>query len=539
MLLKFFRKKKNMKRIMWALAVIIIPAFVIWGAGSAGRKREKGPDYAGKIFNKKISFDEYLDMWRVTRDHAIRTFGVNIPSEFIDQLAWNRIILLKEAEREKINVADTEVLEKIISMPIFQREGVFDKKLYKSMLADSAKGFEEKLRDDLRISKLTEKVTADITLSDEEIREEYRKKFEKIKASYIAIPFADFEKDVRYEESNLIDFYEKNKDLFRKPEQRNLKYIDILFSSFDKEVYIEDGEIERYFEEHISTYKKEGSDEMPVLDDEMKKKISEELSIQRKGSFAEELSYKVLDMALKEKDLDKVASSFALTARETGSFSQQDEIPGIGWSYEFTKKGFELRKEEISNVLIKTDKGFYIIQLKGKKPSYVPDFSEARDSVIDAYIKNQSIKLSEKKAMKIYMRIDSKLSPLTPPSPPRGEGKGEGAFEKTDLEIKQTDLITRDGYIPMLGPTRGFVEACISTKTGQVTNPLKMQNSWVIARPDEYEDIDEAKYIEEKEGFKEELLSRKKDSAFNAWFNKLLKEGNFVSYTRQEEGTYR
>ena len=52
MLLKFLRKKKNMKRIVWGLAIIIIPAFVVWGAGSSGKKRGKGPYYAGKIFNK-------------------------------------------------------------------------------------------------------------------------------------------------------------------------------------------------------------------------------------------------------------------------------------------------------------------------------------------------------------------------------------------------------------------------------------------------------------------------------------------------------
>ena len=52
MLLKFLRKKKNMKLIIWGLAILIIPAFVLWGAG-ASRNKGKGPNYAGKIFNRK------------------------------------------------------------------------------------------------------------------------------------------------------------------------------------------------------------------------------------------------------------------------------------------------------------------------------------------------------------------------------------------------------------------------------------------------------------------------------------------------------
>jgi len=58
MLLKFLRKRKNMKRIMWALAILIIPAFVIWGAGTSEKRKEKGPSYAGKVFARKVSFEE-------------------------------------------------------------------------------------------------------------------------------------------------------------------------------------------------------------------------------------------------------------------------------------------------------------------------------------------------------------------------------------------------------------------------------------------------------------------------------------------------
>ena len=145
MLLKFFRKRKNMKRIMWGLAILIIPVFVIWGAGSSGKKRGEGPDYAGKIFDKKVSFEEYTDMWRVTRDNLSRSFGNNIPPEFIDRMTWNRIILLKEAKRQKIAVKDSELIETIVSFPAFQKDGRFDKKLYKSMLGDAAKNFEARL----------------------------------------------------------------------------------------------------------------------------------------------------------------------------------------------------------------------------------------------------------------------------------------------------------------------------------------------------------------------------------------------------------
>ena len=263
---------------------------------------------------------------------------------------------------------------------------------------------------------------------------------------------------------------------------------------------------------------------MPTLDETIKKGISEKLAMEKKKSLAEELAYTVLDKALDKKNLDEAASPFALETKETGFFDMQQEIPGIGWSYEFTKKGFELEPEEIPNVLIKADNGFYIIQLKEKKESYLPLFAEVRDSVIESYIKSESIKLSEKKAKKVYLAIKNELSPT--------EGF-ENIVREIGLEPKQTDFITRDGYIATLGPAREFVEACVSLKTSQIAGPVKMLESWVIARLDEYEDIDEVKFIEEKKGFREELLSRKKEAAFDKWFEGLKKEANFVSHTSE------
>ena len=524
MLLKFFRKRKNMKRIMWALAILIIPAFVIWGAGSSGKKRGEGPDYAGKIFNKKVSFEEYRDMWYVTRDNLSRSFGNNVPAEFIDQMTWNRILLLEEAKRQKIVVEDSEVIENIFSFPAFQRDGRFDKKLYKSMLGDAVKNFEARLRDDMLISKLRDTITSRISVTDDEVKLAYKKKFEKIKASYISIPFIDFEEDIRYQEHDLIEFYGRDKEAFGKPEHINVKYIEVLFSDFDKDVFMEEEAVKRYFEEHISDFKKPDSDEPPVLDDEIKKEVSNKLSMERKKSLAEELSYKILDGAADKKDMDEVASSFELETKETGFFNMQEEIPGIGWSYEFTKKGFELNPGEISKALIKTASGLYIIQLKERRGPYLPEFEEIRDSVMERYKKHESIKIAEKEAKKLYLKINNKMS---------SGSKFEDIVKEAGLESKQTDFVTRDGYIPTLGPARDFIDACVSLKTGEITGSVKMPESWTILKLDGYQDIDEVEFVKQKSDFKEQLLSRKQQDGFNKWFKDLERESDFVSYTAE------
>ena len=522
MLLKFFRKRKNMKRIMWALAILIIPAFVIWGAGESGKDKDSKPDYAGKLFGKKISYENYYNMWSASRDYAMKSFGNNVPAEFIDQMAWSRIIMLEEAKIEKLTVTDKEVVDKLTSFTAFHKNGSFDKTLYKSMLQDTARSFEEKLRDDLYISKLRDKVISNINVSDEEVKDEYKKKFEKIKSSYVLISFGDSEKDVQYKDPDLKNFYEQNKETFKKSEQVNIRYIGVPYSKFDDGINIKDEEIRIFFEKNIADFKKPGSEETPILDDAAKNSIRERIALQIKTSLAENLGYKVMDQVMQKKNLEEPAKDNSVEIKETGFFSANEEVPGIGWSYDFTKASFELQTNEISGTLIKTDKGFYIMQLKEKKVAYIPDYAEIEEIVRKEFIREGAVKLSQKKSEKIYLDITNGV---------KNNKAMEDAVKKYGLQVKQTDFITRDGYIPEIGPAKEFVDMASSAKIGSILKPLKTLQGWVVLEPLEFKPIDEAKFMEEKDKFKETLLANKKEETFNKYFQDLKIKAGFVSYT--------
>ncbi|MFH1782946.1 MAG: SurA N-terminal domain-containing protein [Candidatus Omnitrophota bacterium] len=523
MVLKFLRKKKTMKRIVWGLAIIIIPAFVIWGAGSGGRDKKKGPSYAGKLFSRNVSFDEYADMWYVTRDNLTRNMGRNVPSKLIDELTWNRILLLEGAKKNRLTVKDSELLDNIMSFPVFQRNGNFDKELYKSMLGDAAKAFEEKIRDEIKIAKLRQKISSSVYLTDEEIESSYKNRFEKVKASYVSITFSEFQKDLLYKEGDLVFFYDNNKELFRKPEQKNVEYIEVAFSSFDDEVLIEEEEITKYFEKNSLDFQDpEDPEAIPVLDEGIREKISTKLKDEKKLSMAEDLSYKILDKVFEKQDLKEGSISFGIPVQVTGLFSQEDKIPNIGWSYDFTKTAFELAEEEISSKLIKTDNGFSIIRLKDKKDSFIPEFTVVKEDVIKEYIKEESISLARKKAEEHYEKLSSEAASGKP-------------FSKTakeiGLEVKETDFITRGDYIATLGPAKDFVDKASLLVKNQIATPTKMLDSWVILKLDDYEDIDEKKYLEEKVEFEKELLGQKQQYVFNMWFENFKKEAKFISYT--------
>jgi len=181
-MLRLLRNKKTAKRIWIGLAIVIMPAFLFWGLGSAVRSKEESA-FIGKINGKKITLLEYKDALSAVRNAAIIRFGDRfdeIQKEInLEAQAWERLLLIYEAKKYKLTASDREVIESIESYAFFQRKGNFDNRTYNDLLRyvfrTPARTFEEQMRENIIIVKLYNKITENITLNDKEIRDEYIK----------------------------------------------------------------------------------------------------------------------------------------------------------------------------------------------------------------------------------------------------------------------------------------------------------------------------------------------------------------------------
>jgi len=180
-MLKQLRQKKVMKKVLWGLAIIIIPAFVLWGAGGLRESR----NYAGVVFEKKITFDEYRASFNAVKNYALITYGQRF-NQVRDKLnleeqAWSRLIMLREAESKKIKISDAEVIARIAAFSFFQRkDGSFDQKAYDMILNNAfrtnPRAFEEEMRQSLMIEKLMQEVFEGVLKpTDDEIEEAMEK----------------------------------------------------------------------------------------------------------------------------------------------------------------------------------------------------------------------------------------------------------------------------------------------------------------------------------------------------------------------------
>ncbi len=153
-MLKIFRN--NTKIIVW---VTVAALALLFGAGSiadlvGGKKNGR---YAGEVFGKTVTFQDYNRFYRATQLFMPSDKPVDDP-DLLRQYTWQNIIYSREAKRNGINVSDQEVRGEISK--ILEQQGLANptNEQYKIWLTRSLHlsppEFEEGLREFIRIQKL-------------------------------------------------------------------------------------------------------------------------------------------------------------------------------------------------------------------------------------------------------------------------------------------------------------------------------------------------------------------------------------------------
>ena len=160
-MLEILRRKGVNKTILWFIAIVIILSFGVFGTAY---RIDNTINSAGTLFGHNVNMRDFQQAYADTRDQNIITYG----DEFfkkgarldLEQETWERLMLLKEAQKRYIHVSDQEVVAFIASFPFFQRSGQFDQRLYEQIVQNpsifdrSTHDFEEGIRKQLIIKKL-------------------------------------------------------------------------------------------------------------------------------------------------------------------------------------------------------------------------------------------------------------------------------------------------------------------------------------------------------------------------------------------------
>lgn len=243
----------KMRNLAPAFIITIGGVFILFMVISDSRVTEimgQRSNNVGVVNGKEISYQEFSNFVDRARENQKAQTGQDIDEEYMDQFrdqVWDALVTqtLIEEQYEKlgIKISDEEVRNTILGSnpPEFLKRnfvdstGNFNRQMYESALQDPRNkealiGAEDAVREQLFQQKLESYLSANILISEAELKRKYMDQNAKANAEYVLIELKSIpDSSVNVTDEDMKDYYDEHLDEFKVVEQRKLKYV--LFST--------------------------------------------------------------------------------------------------------------------------------------------------------------------------------------------------------------------------------------------------------------------------------------------------------------------
>jgi peptidyl-prolyl cis-trans isomerase D len=258
--------RDNTGVILWILVVAFGVIWVLQDSGAFEVVGMGGVQNIATVNGDPITVDEYNAALNARIQQYQAQTGETMPPEMremegqrtLDALIEDRL-LLREMDRLGIRVTDQELREMIlgarphpiISMYFGDGQGGVNRALIQSYI-ENPEGrqewiqLEDFLRTERRREKLANLIGATVRVSDEEIREEHRRRNMTGEARFVALRYADIPDDsVQVTDRDLRRFYDQNRQDFHRPRTYSIQYVTVTKDPSAEDSLIVRRELER------------------------------------------------------------------------------------------------------------------------------------------------------------------------------------------------------------------------------------------------------------------------------------------------------
>jgi peptidyl-prolyl cis-trans isomerase D len=467
------RMRRHKGWLKWSLALVIltfavffIPTFTDTTGGAAN-------EVLAEVEGEEITLREFQRRYAAQLQAYRNAYGAQMNEQLLRQLGIEQQILqqlvdeeamVAEARRQAISVSDVEIRERILAIPAFQENGRFvGEARYRQLLQFNnppltTEEFENNLRRALLVDKLRGTVTGWMSLSDAEVKDEYRRRNEKVKLDVVPLTPEAFRSQVTVSDADLTNHFEKNKETYRIGEKRQIRYAVVDVDRVRQQVSVSESELDAFYKQNIAQYstpeqlrashillKTEGKDEAAVkvqADDLVKRvKAGEDFAALAK-QYSEDESNNA-----KGGDLDY--------------FGRGSMVP------EFEQAAFAMKAGDVSSEPVKTSFGFHIIKVVDHRPATTKPLAEVRSEIEDQLKWQKAQQQAEQVAKGLEAQIKT-AADLDRIAKERG------------YRVQETGLFLRDDPIDGLGPSPEVSAQAFQLAEGAVSPALRVSSGWVF-----------------------------------------------------------
>jgi peptidyl-prolyl cis-trans isomerase D len=262
-MLKFFnRLEKTRNFVLLVFAILMVASLVFFYAptrGTAGTDLVHSDETVAKVSGEKITVGELV---RQKEQYSRYSRGQSFPAKLmLNGLISSRITRV-EAARLGLTASDAEVAAAIRQQLKSEDGKPIDLKRYEENMASqfgSVAAFEESVRDDLSAKKLEAYLTAGVTVSEEEVLNDFQRKNTKFDLSYVMVSAPDLAKTITPTDQELQNYYEANKQSYYiSVPQKKIRYVFLNTEKIGEKLQISDEDLRAEYDKLPADKKKAG-----------------------------------------------------------------------------------------------------------------------------------------------------------------------------------------------------------------------------------------------------------------------------------------
>ncbi len=386
-MLEFVRTHNRI--LQFALLVLIVPSFVVWGIQGYSRFTEAANTAVAVVDGQKITQAE----WDYAHQQQVDRLRQQMPnldaklldspaakSQSLDALIRERV-LRTVAAREHLAVTDASLQRFFVSDPQFAPIRNADGSVNKELLAAqgmTSEGFAAQLRQDLLLrqvmggigdSALDPKSTTAMALDA---------LLQRRAIHYARFDDKDYAAKIAPSEAEIDAWYKAHQADFRAPDQAKIEYVVLDLGALMKGITVPEEELKKYYAQNASRYTVK--EERRVRHILVKVDPGAPPDVQQKAKARAEAL-----LAEVRKSPDSFAEIARKNSDDSGSAAQGGDLGFFGKGAmvkPFEDAAFAMKPGEISD-LVRTDFGWHILKLEAVRGGEEKPFDQVRSSIED------------------------------------------------------------------------------------------------------------------------------------------------------------
>jgi len=385
---------------------------------------------AAEVNGEEISLDELNQAMNMQRRQLAQQLGGNFdPSMLDDKLVResslraliDRALLLQGARDADFAFSEAALDQMILQTPEFADDGVFNAARFDQVIQQmgyTRLQFRELLKQEMLIGQLRAGISGSGFVTDEQIEAFARLEQQTRDFATITVPAETAAVDVSNDEAR--EYYEKNTDRFRSPEQVILEYLELNKESFFDQVEVSEEDIKDLYQQRIANLAEQ--------------RRAAHILIETDGSDDATAKEKIDEVAKRLASGEDFSALAKELSQDPGSANEGGDLgfagPGV-YDPAFEEALYGLEEGQVS-APVRSDFGWHLIKLLGVQSPEIPSLESLKPELVRE-LKAQQVEQSFVEASKQLEDTAFESSDLIQPA------------QELGLSVQTTEAFGREG----------------------------------------------------------------------------------------------